>query len=322
MAALLTFLYEQIFVLPPVPQAKFTGQTIIVTGSNVGLGLEAARHFTSLDAERVILAVRTVEKGEAAKKSIEESTNRKDVVEVWQLDLSSFESVKQFVQKAKGLRRLDAVVENAGICTAEYRTVEGNESTITTNVISTFLLGIMILPKLRESATKYNIIPHLTFVSSEVHGFTSFPEKSNPNIFEALNSKESAKMGDRYNVSKLLEIFYCRELATHTSQTKKPPVTINILNPGLCHSSLNRDQNKILEFAKWLMARTTEQGSRTLVLAAAGGVETHGQYLSCGKVSKPAPLVLSEEGVKAQKQIWEELSGKLEAIQPGIMANV
>ena len=37
---------------------------------------------------------------------------------------------------------------------------------------------------------------------------------------------------------------------------------------------------------------------------------------------RPAPLVLSEEGVKAQKQIWEELSGKLEAIQPGIMANV
>lgn len=98
----------------------------------MGLGLEAARHFTRLDAEKVILAVRNLEKGEAAKRSIEETTNRKNVVEVWQLDLASYESVKQFAKKANELRRLDAVVENAGIATGTFRVSEDNESTITT----------------------------------------------------------------------------------------------------------------------------------------------------------------------------------------------
>jgi retinol dehydrogenase-12 len=196
MSALIGFLREQ-FSPIPYPETNFSGQTIIVTGSNTGLGLEAARHFTRLNAEKVVLAVRNLEKGEAAKRSIEETTGRQGVPVVWQLDLSSYESVKEFVRKAEGLKRLDAVVENAGIATNKYTLFEDNESTITTNVVSTFLLGLMILPKLRETATQYNITPHLAIVSSEVHGFTSFPEKSSPNIFKTLNDKETANMGDR-----------------------------------------------------------------------------------------------------------------------------
>ncbi|KAI9874677.1 MAG: hypothetical protein M1830_009419 [Pleopsidium flavum] len=123
---------------------QFTGQTIIVTGANCGLGLEAARHFIRLHAEKVILAVRNLEKGEAAKQSIETSEKRVDVVEVWQLDLASYESVKQFASRAEGLNRLDVVVENAGIVTKKLSMMEDNESSITTNVISTFLLALLI----------------------------------------------------------------------------------------------------------------------------------------------------------------------------------
>ena len=127
----LGFVQEQ-FTRLPYPTTKHTGQTIIVTGSNTGLGLEAARHFTRLEAETVILAVRNLEKGEAAKRSIEETTDRKNVVEVWQLDLASYESVKQFAKRANGLKRLDVVLENAGIATANFTISEDNESTITT----------------------------------------------------------------------------------------------------------------------------------------------------------------------------------------------
>ena len=191
------FLYDQLFLSLPYPTADHSGQTIIVTGANVGLGLEAARHFTRLNAEKVVLGVRNLEKGEAAKKSIEESTKRKGVVEVWQLDLTSYESTKHFVKKAESLKRLDTVVENAGIATNEYRVAEDNEATITTNVVSTYLLGLMILPKLRETGTKFNITPHLVIVSSEVHARTSLPERSSPNIFKTLNDKETANMADR-----------------------------------------------------------------------------------------------------------------------------
>ena len=191
------FIYSQLFITLPYPTADLTGKIIIVTGSNVGLGLEAARHFTRLNADKVILGVRNQEKGEAAKKSIEETTQRLGVVEVWHLDLASYESTKQFVKRAEGLNRLDAVVENAGIVTRLFKVAEDNESTITTNVVSTYLLALTILPKLRETATKFNTTPHLSIVSSEVHSFTSFPEKSSPNIFKSLNDKETANMADR-----------------------------------------------------------------------------------------------------------------------------
>ncbi len=58
----------------------------------MGLGKEAARHFVGLNAQIVILACRSVEKGEAAKKDIESTTKRAGVVEVWQLDLGSYNS--------------------------------------------------------------------------------------------------------------------------------------------------------------------------------------------------------------------------------------
>lgn len=198
MAAFLTFLKNQLFFTPPYPTQDFTGQTVIVTGSNVGLGLEAARHFTRLNAAKVILGVRDIGKGEQARRSIEESTERPNVVDVWQLDLSSYDSVEKFANRVQGLDRLDVVVENAGISVDSYRVAEDNESTITVNVVSTFLLALLVLPKLRESATKFDVQPHLIIVSSEVHEFTSLPEKNSANIFETLNQKETARMSDRY----------------------------------------------------------------------------------------------------------------------------
>lgn len=198
MALALEFVISQLFVTLPYPKQDFTGKTVIVTGSNVGLGLEAARHFTRLNAAKVILGVRDLGKGDDARRSIEESTKRVNVVDVWQLDLASYDSVEKFASKVQGLDRLDVVVENAGIATGTYRTAEDNEATITVNVVSTFLLALLVLPKLQESATRFHEQPHLAIVSSEVHSYTQMPEKSSTNIIEKLNDKETARMADRY----------------------------------------------------------------------------------------------------------------------------
>lgn len=198
MGNLSSFFYSQLFEKLPYPTRSFSGQTIIVTGSNVGLGLEAARHFTRLGAAKVILAVRSLSKGEAAKQSIEESTHRKGVVEVWHLDLGSYESVKEFAKKAQELDRLDALVENAGIAKTSWSVMEDNEATITVNVVSTFLLALLLLPKLRESAQKYNITPHLSVTCSEVHAWSPFKERKSANIFDTLNNAgKKADMQDR-----------------------------------------------------------------------------------------------------------------------------
>jgi retinol dehydrogenase-12 len=68
------FLYSQLFVTPAYPTTSCANQTITVTGANIGLGREAARHFARLGAAKVILAVRNTEAGEEAKNSIVTST--------------------------------------------------------------------------------------------------------------------------------------------------------------------------------------------------------------------------------------------------------
>jgi retinol dehydrogenase-12 len=163
-----SFLVSQ-FTTLPYPSHYFSGQIIIVTGANVGLGFEAAKHFVRLNAAKVILGCRNIERGGAAKHEIEELLRRPGIVEVWPVDLSSYESIKEFCARANKLERLDAVVENAGLATPKYKEVEGMESTITVNVISTFLMALLLLPKLRESAVKFNIVPHLTVVASDAH---------------------------------------------------------------------------------------------------------------------------------------------------------
>ena len=191
------FLRSQVLTKLPYPTKKFTGQTIIVTGSNVGMGLEAARHFVRLDAAKVILAVRSITKGEAAKESIEESEKRPGVAEVWELDLAKYSSVKAFAERAMTLDRLDVVVANAGMYTFDFTMAEDNEITITVNVVSTFLLGLLLLPKLRETAVKFDKEVVLTFTGSFVHFMTQFPERKSENIFEALAVKQTARMNDR-----------------------------------------------------------------------------------------------------------------------------
>lgn len=186
------FLYSQFFITPPVPTTDCTGKTMIVTGANTGLGKEVATHYVRLNAEKVIIACRSLEKGEAAKRDIEQRfPARKGVIEVWKLDLSSYDSVKEFAEQTKSLKRIDALVENAGISTQKFSMMEGNESTITVNVyvagllmqytvehladlcrVSTFLLALLMLPILQQSGRKNNITPTLTIVASEVQAIT------------------------------------------------------------------------------------------------------------------------------------------------------
>jgi retinol dehydrogenase-12 len=56
----------QFVKLPPVHHVDLTGQTVVVTGSNVGLGLETARHFARMNPANLILAVRNKQKGDNA----------------------------------------------------------------------------------------------------------------------------------------------------------------------------------------------------------------------------------------------------------------
>jgi NAD(P)-dependent dehydrogenase (short-subunit alcohol dehydrogenase family) len=142
--------------------------TFIITGANTGLGYEAAKHFVQASAAKVILAVRTLSKGEAAKSNIETETGITGVAEVWPLDMSSYASIKAFAEKVKGLDRVDAIVENAAQALDKWSVAEGLETTLTVNVTGTMLLAGLVAPKLQESAKKFGILPHISIIGSGV----------------------------------------------------------------------------------------------------------------------------------------------------------
>jgi NAD(P)-dependent dehydrogenase (short-subunit alcohol dehydrogenase family) len=235
MSFLLAFIHRQFIYEPPVPTASFKGKTAIVTGGSGGLGLEACRWLIRLGASQVIIACRNVEKGLTAVKTIQATTScSADSLQVWQLDMSSYASVQAFADRVKTeLPRLDIFMANAGIGTRKWNMTEGNEESITTNVISTALLGFLLHPKLRETAANYKTQTHFTVTASELYEVAKFKESKVPTgeIFATLNDRNKVNMRDRYNVSKLLGILIVKQIAA-MSPVESSGVIVDSVAPG------------------------------------------------------------------------------------------
>ena len=164
--------------------------TYIVTGANTGLGFEAAKHLVLLGAAKVILGVRNVRAGETAKMEIEAATESSDIVQVWALDLANYGSVKAFAKRADTeLDRIDALIENAGVAAYQRVMAEGHLVDVTVNVLSTLLLGVLLLPKMSECARRFGILPHVVVVTS-AFSFDSQAE------WEKINDNPLVKMDD------------------------------------------------------------------------------------------------------------------------------
>lgn len=200
MAFFLTLFRSQLFAHLPYPTSSFSSQTIVITGSNTGLGLEAARHIVRLGASKVILAVRTPSKGEAAAASIASTHATANVIEIWPLDLSSYESIKVFGARVQTLERLDAVIQNAGVLTSHWHVEAdlGLESHIGINSVAAVLVGLLALPKLRETARSTGTRTRLAFVGSDVHFIASVREAEHAGaLLDVLSDEKIANMGDR-----------------------------------------------------------------------------------------------------------------------------
>ena len=309
------FVRDQYTTLPvPQPPADIANATYIVTGANTGLGLECATHLVRMGAKRTILAVRSRSKGSAALSAIRAATGRPDAGEVWDLDLASPGSVEAFAARVSALDRLDGLIANAGVAMSEFRLVEGVETSVMVNVVSTMLLAFRTLPKLRESARRLGGPTHLVIVSSNTALEPEMEQSVGAlrgDVFDALSmekdfkpfvqlgiprlvtsSAESADMFcSRYPKTKLLEIFAVRQLAS-LLPVSDCGVIINAVNPGLCYSELARNAGAIarlgLVVIRRVLARTAEQGSRNLLYAAFAGPESHGAYCSECKVREYA----------------------------------
>lgn len=305
------------------------GRVYIVTGSNTGIGYEAAKHLVAFNSAKVIIAVRNVKSGEEAKARIEESTGKTGIAEVWELDLASYASTKVFAKRALALERIDALIQNAGVGIGRESQSEGHPTTYTVNIYSTFLLAVLLLPKMSEDAKRLGTQPHISIVTSTM-GF-QFEQawaaiKDTPNPIAVTANNEAFDSIALYTASKLFEMFALRHLASLVPLSRTG-VVLNLICPGLCKTDLGRHgpqefkDNLKKMHEDW--GRTAEQGSRTLLFGADAGPESHGKLTADGEIrdeSFTPAWIGGEEGADGRKKVWDDVAAQLEIAQPGCLA--
>lgn len=287
-ASLVQFYKRQFFTKIPALSRRdvdLTGKTALVTGSNVGLGLESARQFLDLGCSKVILAVRSEAKGEEARKDLLQGRNLKPgAVEVWKLDLGSYDSIVALADRAKKLPRLDLVILNAGIFKSNeaFSAKTGYEDDIQVNYLSNMLLIILISPIL--AAKKQGNTPgRIVLVNSDMAAWSKFTERTSSPILPAFRQKMAKwDMNERYSTSKLLGQLFLLEL---TRRVPASSVVVACCNPGMCYgSAISSDLNPVARAVFWIIqhivGRSCAVGSRIYLHAAVTlGDEVHGQYV-------------------------------------------
>lgn len=212
-------------------------KSVIVTGANKGLGYSCAKSIAQKDNSwQIILACRDEAKGmSAAQRLRNECTN--DNISYLKLDLSLFQSVKDFVNKLIKLEYppLQGIICNAGMAGSDkiILTEDGIEQALQVNCLSHFLLINLLLPHLAAPA-------RVLFVSSELHRsdgpMKSFrPHYSSAEEIAHPNAKGIIKnFGNRqYSTTKLCLLLYMHELVNRMEVKGYKGITVNAFNPGL-----------------------------------------------------------------------------------------
>jgi NAD(P)-dependent dehydrogenase (short-subunit alcohol dehydrogenase family) len=187
------------------PSVSAAGQVAIVTGSNTGIGFATARALAVDHDVTVILACRSEEKARAAMAAINQRATRGKAVFVCALDLSSFESVVEFVsQVQKQYSKIHILVNNAGrntsgVCMDKY------DLLFCSNFLGHFLLTnkLLKLDLLAEHARVVNL-------SSVMHHFAT-------DVTTVAQWKTCALVGSNdttttYSLSKLAAILFSIQL--------------------------------------------------------------------------------------------------------------
>lgn len=105
---------SQFTKIPKLKPVNLSKSTVLVTGANGGLGLEAEREIHLSKPERLILAVRGLEKGKFAQKELENPMISSTQIDIRKLDRSSFRSVQNFAKELE-VQRVDIAILDAGM---------------------------------------------------------------------------------------------------------------------------------------------------------------------------------------------------------------
>lgn len=259
-----------------------SGKVAIVTGANTGLGLECARQLLSYELSQLIIAVRSLKKGEDVAANLRKKYP-KAKIEVWLLDMSSYDSIQAFVSQIEGkLPRLDIAILNAGISKSTFRLANtGHEETMQVNFLSTMLLSILLLPLLK-SKSPAGSPGRLTIVTSMLSLTAEFAQKDKIPLLKAFDDETIFDGLDIYPTSKYLGQIFLWKL---TDLVSADDVVVNFVEPGFVKgTSLQREAPAVIKFMLYLLKVTTgrsmQLGATTYLDAAiTKGKESHGCLL-------------------------------------------
>jgi NAD(P)-dependent dehydrogenase (short-subunit alcohol dehydrogenase family) len=241
-----------------------TAKTAIVTGANVGLGLETARALAA-HGTTVILACRNLEKATAAKMGIQQSVpNAK--LEVIQLDLADLASVRAFATAFKTkFEHLDILVNNAGIMGPPFtKTKDGFEMQFGANHLGHFALTGLLLEKLWQTPGARVVV-----VSSAV-------ERGAKIDFENLHSEKSYSPFAAYGQSKLSNLLFCYELGRRFQKTGINAIAA-AAHPGWTATNLQQNAPQF-KFLNPIFAQTPVWGALPSLYAATASDVQNGDY--------------------------------------------
>jgi NAD(P)-dependent dehydrogenase (short-subunit alcohol dehydrogenase family) len=203
-----------------------SGRLAVITGSNSGLGQEAARRLAGAGA-RVLLAVRSVARGEQARDTIL-SEFPGAWVEVRQVDLARLASVKEFADRllTEGTT-IDLLLNNAAVMAAPTRltTADGFELQFGTNFLGPFALTLQLLPLLLAAPA-----PRVVTMSSSAARFGRIQ-------LDDLQAELGYRPMAVYGQSKLADLMFARRLAGVAADRGWNLVS-NAAHPGYTRTNL------------------------------------------------------------------------------------
>ena len=266
-----------------------SGQTVLVTGGNTGIGRAMALALAGQGA-RVYVACRSAAKGEGAAAAIRAATGN-EAVFLLPLDLADLASVRSCAAGFLAYGEpLHVLVNNAGVGGARGLTRQGFELTFGVNHLGHFLLTQLLLDRLVASAPA-----RVVTVSSDSHYSARGID------FDALRRPARGITGMReYAVSKLCNVLFSQELARRVADTG---VHTYALHPGVVASDIwRRVPWPVRPLVTRRMLSVTDGAATSLYCATSPEVASDSGlfYDSCAR-RDPSPVATPELG----RELWQ-----------------
>jgi len=252
-----------------------TGQVMIVTGSNTGIGKETAKRLLEHSA-KVYIAARSKEKAEAAIADLKAQTGKEAI---WlELDLSNFASIRKAAQEFLSKEpQLHVLFNNAGVmaCPKDLLTAEGYDMQFGTNVLGHWLFTKLLLPALiagkETSPDRHTRIIHTSSSGAYLYSLNFDSVVPGP-------ARDKMHTWQLYFQSKFGNVVVSRQLAKRYAD--QGIISIS-LDPGNIKTDLQRYQTGIARTILVGMGRPVELGALTQLYAGTmpEAVNYNGKFL-------------------------------------------